>query len=89
MSYHVTILRTRGSQRVPIKREEVIDAIAAGQELKIDKSTETTLEITTTGGSTDASLLIWERGEIWTKNPDARALQLMMSCPPVRRVILS
>lgn len=79
MSYHVTILRTQGSQRIPIRREELMAAVAAGQELKIDKSTETSLQIATINDSAEAPILIWERGEIWAKNPDARTLQLMIN----------
>ena len=79
MSYHVTIIRTTGARLVPIEREELIEAVIAGAELMVDQSKGDSLEITTAENKPDGPLLIWQKGEVWTKNPDAKTLQLMLN----------
>ena len=78
MSYHVTILRTTGGRRSSIEREEVIQAVEAQRRLKIYKSDGRSLEFSALNSNQGGPLLIWENGEIWTKNTDKETLQLMI-----------
>lgn len=72
MGYHVTILRTRGTQSLPIAGDEIERAAAALRGWRYDRA-ERTLH-------TDGGLqLWWNDGELWTKNPDDAALGRMIA----------
>lgn len=77
MGYHVTILRTADGAQEPITRSELLGAVARHPELQV-READATLEITAAPPAEDNFLLIWQDGEIWTKNPSDDLLVLML-----------
>ena len=72
MGYHVTILRTRGTQSLPIAGDEIERAAAALSGWRYDRAARTL--------HADGGLQLWsENGELWTKNPDDAALERMIA----------
>jgi len=72
MGYHVTILRTRGTQSLPIAGDEIERAAAALPGWRYDRA-ERTLHA-------DGGLQLWSaNGTLWTKNPDDAALERMIA----------
>ena len=79
MSYHVTILRTKNGKQDAISSSEVEDAVAAMDELKMKPRTHGRFEISPSMHGGQDTLLIWQDGEIWTKNPDDKTIQMMLN----------
>ena len=73
MSYHVAIVRTRNGARAPVSRAEVDALLSARPDLRSRPTDDGGLEIIR--GDT---LLVFEHGEIWTKNPDDVTLALLL-----------
>ena len=72
MGYHVTILRTRGTRSLPIAGDEIERAAATLPGWRYDRA-ERTLHA-------DSVLQLWfADGELWTKNPDDKALERMIA----------
>jgi hypothetical protein len=79
MGYHVTILRTVGGKRDPIRREEISRLASSRSDLALEEDAEDRLTISVAQGESGTGIhLFFDRGEIWTKNPDPGALQLML-----------
>jgi hypothetical protein len=72
MGYHVTILRTRGKESLPIAEDDIERAASALPGWRYDRA-ERTLHA-------DGGLQLWfADGELWTKNPDDTALARMIA----------
>lgn len=73
MSYHVAIVRTKNGARAPVSRAEVDALLASRPDLGSRPTEGGGLEIL--GGDT---LLWFQHGEIWTRNPDDATLRLLL-----------
>ena len=72
MGYHVTILRTRGKESLPIAEDDIERAASALPGWRYDRA-ERTLH-------GEGELQLWfQDGELWTKNPDDTALARMIA----------
>jgi len=74
MGYHVTILRTRGEQAIPITLEEAAAIGTSVPGWRYDEKHHALV-------STDShdSLVLWHSdGELWTKNPEGDAIAKML-----------
>lgn len=78
MGYHVTILRSRDRRQVPIPRADVEAALASRPDLAAAPGDGGALEITVPALGDASPLLVFEDGELWTKNPDDATLALML-----------
>ena len=78
MSYHVTILRTKEGTRIPISRGEIESVIASRKDLQAKPGRDGELYITPLAADHPGPTLIWEGGEIWSRNPDDATLALML-----------
>jgi hypothetical protein len=78
MSYHVTILRTHGGKQLPIGREEVVAAVESRPDLQASPGDDGTLDVTVKARGEESPVLVWQDGEVWTRNPDADTLRLMI-----------
>jgi len=79
MGYHVTILRTKNGKQEKILLSEVKDAIIAMPELKMKAGTRGYFEISLSTQRDKEIILLWQNGEIWTKNPDDKTMQIMLN----------
>lgn len=75
MSYHVTILRTKGKRSVPITQEEVLALAAAFPEWTYDAEQKALV----LGKGKQAPALWFAKGELWTKNPSEDTLTAMLA----------
>jgi hypothetical protein len=71
MGYHVTILRTRGTESHPLAEDDVERAAATLPGWRYDRPART---LHADGGLQ----LWWDDGQLWTKNPDDAALERMI-----------
>jgi hypothetical protein len=72
MGYHVTILRTRGKEALPIAEDEIECAAATLPGWRYDRAARTL--------HGDGGLQLWfQDGELWTKNPDDTTLECMIA----------
>lgn len=78
MSYHVTIVRTQEGKQLPISRAETEAAVAPRADLDARPTAEGELEISVKELGDSSPLLIWQDGEIWTRNPEDSTLALMI-----------
>lgn len=78
MSYHVTIVRTKGHSRIAITLDEVKAVISSFPDLAAVRAREGDLELSRISLGPASPLLIYEDGEIWTGTPDRDTLQLML-----------
>lgn len=81
MGYHVTILRTKDKQHEPITLEETKKLIASMPGFKLQPSTilKGSFEISLPQSDGEEYVLLWQEGEIWTKNPDDKTMQVMLN----------
>lgn len=80
MGYHVRILRTQGGQELPIRRDEVED-IASKIGAKIDPPSLKGAEldfVLPVGQDARSCRLVFQRGELWTNNPEEDELAAMI-----------
>lgn len=78
MSYNVTIIRTGDGKRRPILREEVAGVVESRRELRATDGDGGTLDVTIRSRGEDSPVLVWQDGEVWTRNPSVETLQLMI-----------
>ena len=78
MSYHVSIIRTNAGRPEPIAQEEVVKAIANDKAFAIVEKQDELMEIELVDKAGAGKVLVWQDGEIWTKNPDPETLQAML-----------
>lgn len=78
MGYHVSILRTIGDERVAIGRDEITSVVSQRNDVVYRENAAGHLEIAMIGDESARPLLVLQDGEIWTKNPDRKTLQLMI-----------
>lgn len=74
MGYHVVILRDEH----PISREEVEALLQRRSDLVTTRSSQDSIEFALATSPVESPLLVWQRDEIWTKNPDRPTLSLML-----------
>lgn len=75
MGYHVTILRTDGSKRVPIQKEEFLTAVRKYPEIRVNAAAGTAQLY---AGADLRATLTWNDGEIVTKVPEADVIDMML-----------
>jgi hypothetical protein len=75
VSYHVTILRTKGKQSIPITAEEVLALAAAFPQWEYDAGQNAL--VSRESSETDPALWFSD-GELWTKNPSEDTLSTML-----------
>jgi len=78
MSYHVTIVRTKGRLQEAISKDEVLALAASRDDLVLNEAEGGKLYISIAQKGASSPILVWQQGEIWTKTPDDETLQLMI-----------
>lgn len=81
MGYHVTILRTKNGKQESISVAEVQKALTSLSKFKLRSASapwKDCYEISFPASKGEDHVLLWKKGEIWTKNPDDEALQGMI-----------
>lgn len=78
MAYHLTIVRTRDGTPVPITREETAAAVAARGGLATKDLPKGRWEIRAAGPGDVRSVLVWDDGEIWSRDPRPETIALML-----------
>ena len=81
MGYHVAILRTKNGQQESISIEEVKEAIVALHGFKLKPASppwKDCYEISFPSSEGEDIVLLWQEGEIWTKNPEDQTMQGML-----------
>ncbi|MBU1683099.1 hypothetical protein KJ742_04080 [Patescibacteria group bacterium] len=81
MGYHVTILRTKDRHREPITLDETKKLITSMHGFKLQPSPlfKESFEISFSQSDGEKYVLLWQEGEIWTKNPDDKTMQVMLN----------
>jgi hypothetical protein len=74
LGYHVSILRSND----PIPRGETERLVEQRPDVVLTRTSEDHFEFSTSGSSEDGPLLVWQAGEIWSKNPERSTLELML-----------
>jgi predicted Zn-dependent protease len=77
MGYHVSIVRTRGGQQIPITEEEILSAINSSSIFKADRDVRNEFIVTITTGNDLPPCLWYSDGELWAKNPDDQTVDCM------------
>ncbi len=75
MSYHITILRTKGGKRLPITGAEFAAAVGSFPELRFDSAVETAEYFRS--GELRATLMLQD-GDIWTKVAEPDVIEVMI-----------
>jgi hypothetical protein len=75
MGYHVNIIRTDRGKQLPITLEEIVSATAGIDGWRHVESPPT-FEF---HGKQDSCTLLYQDGELWTKNPEAWQLPVMVA----------
>jgi hypothetical protein len=76
MGYHLTVLRTRGEQQLPISQQEFSAAARALPELRLEDDGDAARY------ERDGELrarLFWNDGEIWTKGPEDDVIVVLVA----------
>jgi hypothetical protein len=76
MGYHVSILRTKNGQPSPISEIDVIAALKNSPQWIYEKSSSSA---TLSQPDKDDVCLWLQDGELWTKNPDERGIDAMIT----------
>lgn len=75
MGYHVSILRTRGRDLVPITEDDIGDAVRGRAGRRYERGTKTLLS---SERQPDGMQRWLSDGELWTKNPDGPGIGRMV-----------
>lgn len=77
MGYHVSIVRTRDGQQIPITEDEILSAINGSSIFKADRDVRNKFIVTITTGNHPPPGLWHSDGELWIKNPDDQTVDRM------------
>ncbi|MFM9434745.1 hypothetical protein ACFDR9_001807 [Janthinobacterium sp. CG_23.3] len=79
MGYHVSIVRTKNGQPLPISKDEVEAALAGmGGRLAIDRQHTAGVQLFDTAKGDGSELLILQDGELWSSSPGEPFVALMI-----------
>ena len=76
MGYHLTILRTKGNQAVPIEQKEVESLVTVFPDWKYDPKQNALVSL---DDSNEAPALWFSDGQLWTTNPSNDTITSMIA----------